>query len=169
MEPGPVVLVSTAIKGRANLMTMSWHLMMEFTPPLIGCVVSSDNLSFEALKKTKECVIAIPGADLIEKVVSIGNCDGDEVDKFAGFGLTPLKGDVVKAPLVKECLANLECKVADSTLVSKYNFFVLEVKAAWLGGRKEKRTFHANGNGTFKIDGATRNLKKLMTKWPQFV
>src|SRR3546814_15074247 len=55
LEPGPVVLLSTATKaGRPNVMTMSWHMMMEFTPPLIGCVVSSGNHSFAALRATRQ-------------------------------------------------------------------------------------------------------------------
>ena len=54
LEPGPVVLLTTAYKGRANVMTMSWHMMIEFEPPLVACVVSNANHSFAALRTTKE-------------------------------------------------------------------------------------------------------------------
>ena len=64
IEPGPVVLLTTAHKGRANVMTMSWHMMVEFEPPLVACVVSSADYSFAALRATKECVIAIPAAGI---------------------------------------------------------------------------------------------------------
>ena len=74
IEPGPLVMVTTAYKKKANVMTMIWHMMMEFTPPLIGCVVSSANYSFTALRATKECVIAIPAVDIVKRVVDIGNC-----------------------------------------------------------------------------------------------
>src|SRR5208282_6612052 len=60
LEPGPVVLLTTARKGRANIMTLSWHMMVEFEAPLIACVVSNRNYSFAALRATKECVIAVP-------------------------------------------------------------------------------------------------------------
>ena len=53
LEPGPVVLLTTARKGRANVMTMSWHMMVEFEPPLVACVVSSADYSFAALRATK--------------------------------------------------------------------------------------------------------------------
>lgn len=169
IEPGPVVLVSTAHKGRANLMTMSWHLPMEFTPPLIGCVIGPWDHSHVALRATKECVIAIPGVDLAERVVGIGNCTGAEVDKFKAFRLTPVAAAKVKAPLVAECLANLECRLVDTTLAGKYGFLVLKVVRAWTNpGRKERRTFHAHGDGTFSVDGRTLNLKKKMTKFPEF-
>ena len=76
LEPGPVVLLTTAHKGQANVMTMSWHMMVDFNPPLIACVVSDHDHSFAALRATKECVIALPTIELAEKVVAIGNCSG---------------------------------------------------------------------------------------------
>ena len=170
LEPGPVVLVTTANKKKNNIMTMSWHMMMEFEPPLIGCVISSCNYSFAALRATKECVIAIPAVDIATRVVEIGNCSGLEVDKFETFGFTPMPGEKVKAPLIAECLANLECCVVNTTLVNKYCLFVLEVVKAWANpSRKERRTIHANGDGTFVVDGRTVNLKSKMTKWPSFI
>src|SRR5512147_1216292 len=65
LETGPVVLPTTASAGRPNVMPMSWHMMMEFTPPLVGCIVSSRNYSFAALTATRECVINIPTVALI--------------------------------------------------------------------------------------------------------
>jgi flavin reductase (DIM6/NTAB) family NADH-FMN oxidoreductase RutF len=72
LEPGPVVLLTTAYQGRANVMTMSWHMMVDFEPPVIACVVSEADFSFTALRATKECVIAIPAVELAPKVVAIG-------------------------------------------------------------------------------------------------
>src|ERR1700722_7320642 len=99
LEPGPIVLVSSAWKGKDNIMTMGWHTVMEFSPSLIGCVIADNNVSFEMIRKSRECVINVPTADLVDKVVSIGNCSGDEVDKFKQFGLTPKTGAKVAAPL----------------------------------------------------------------------
>src|ERR1039457_4747326 len=82
LEPGPVVLLTTSQKGHANVMTMSWHMMVEFEPPLVACVVSSANYSFAALRATKECVIAVPALKLAPKVVKVGNCSGRDVRKF---------------------------------------------------------------------------------------
>lgn len=170
IEPGPVVLVTTSLKKKPNVMTMSWHMMMEFVPPLIGCVVSPGNHSFKALHATKECVIAIPTVELLSKVVDIGNCSGDEVDKFEKFQLTRLPAKKVAAPLIAECLANLECRVVNTSLVNRYALFVLEVVKAWKDPlHKECRTIHANGDGTFVIDGRTQNLKKRMVKWKEFL
>ena len=170
LEPGPTVLMTTANKGRSNVMTMSWHMMMEFEPPLIGCVISPANHSFTALRATKECVIAIPTVDLASKVIEIGNCSGRDVDKFDTVGLTPVPAKKVKAPLIAECFANLECRVVDTSMVKKYALFILEVVKAWTDPKhKERRTIHHNGDGTFVIDGRIIDLKKKMTKWQAFV
>ncbi len=164
IEPGPVVLLTTAFESKANVMTMSWHMDVDFTP-LIACVVSEDNYSFKALRRTKECVVAVPTVDLIRKVVDIGNCSGRDTYKFNAFGLTPLPAKKVRAPLIAECLANIECRVTDDRLAAKYNIFILEGVGAWFDARRrERRTFHAKGDGTFVVDGRTIDLRKRMTK-----
>lgn len=159
LEPGPVVLVTTARRGKPNLMAMSWHTMLEFEPPLVGCVISNRNYSFDTLKVSRECVIAIPTVEIARKVVGCGNTSGRSVEKFSKFGLTPLPASRVKAPLVDECYANLECRIADTRMVSKYGLFVLEVVAAWIDPvRKDPRTIHHRGMGQFMIAGRTVRL-----------
>jgi flavin reductase (DIM6/NTAB) family NADH-FMN oxidoreductase RutF len=166
LEPGPVVMVTTARAGRANIMTMSWHTMMEFEPPLVGCVISNRNHSFEILKATRECVINIPTVELAETVVGCGNASGRRVDKFKAFGLTPMAAACVKAPLIAECYASLECKVIDGKLVAKYNFFVLEVVKAWIDpSRKHPRTIHHQGEGVFMVAGRTIKLPSPKTSF----
>jgi flavin reductase (DIM6/NTAB) family NADH-FMN oxidoreductase RutF len=163
LEPGPVVLVTTAQKGRANVMTLSWLTMMDFEPPLIGMVLSDRNYSFAALKATKQCVINIPTVELGKKVVAVGNSSGRRLDKFAAFGLTPRPAKLVASPLIDECYASLECRVTDAHLASKYNFFVLEVLQAWIDpARKRPRTLHHLGKGRFVVDGRTITLPSRM-------
>jgi flavin reductase (DIM6/NTAB) family NADH-FMN oxidoreductase RutF len=163
LEPGPVVLVTTALKGRANAMAMSWHTMMEFEPPLVGCVISNRNYTFDALRATKECVIAIPTVAIAAKVVRCGNTSGRKVDKFARFGLTPLPAARVKAPLVAECYANFECRLVDARLAEKYNFFVLRVLKAWIDpARRRARTIHHMGRGAFMVAGRRIRLPSRM-------
>jgi flavin reductase (DIM6/NTAB) family NADH-FMN oxidoreductase RutF len=163
LEPGPVVLLTTAHKGRANVMTMSWHMMVEFQPPLVACVVSSADHSFAALRATKECVIAVPALELAPIVVEVGNCSGRDVDKFERFGLTPKPAERVTPPLVAECFANLECKVADTRFVRKCSLFILEVLKAWSDpAQKNPKTIHHHGYGTFAVDGEMIKLKSRM-------
>jgi flavin reductase (DIM6/NTAB) family NADH-FMN oxidoreductase RutF len=163
LEPGPVVLLTTADKGRANVMTLSWHMMVEFEPPLLACVVSSNDFSFAALRSTRECAIALPAVELAAKVVQVGNTSGRDIDKFEAFGLTPLPARQVAAPLIAECFANLECRVVDSRLVNKYSLFVLEVVKAWTDQLQQNpKTIHHQGYGRFVVDGEIIELKSRM-------
>jgi flavin reductase (DIM6/NTAB) family NADH-FMN oxidoreductase RutF len=160
MESGPVVLVTTNDGKKDNIMTISWTMVLDFTP-VFAITTGEWNYSFTALRKTKECVISIPTFDMLDKVVGIGTCSGADTDKFTKFKLTPVKGRIVKAPLIKECLANIECKVVD--IVKKHNIVVLEAVAAYFDtSRKEKRTVHAVGDGTFIVDGRKLSRKKMM-------
>ena len=164
LEPGPVVLVTTAHAGRTNVMPMSWHTMMEFDPPLVGCVISNRNHTFETLRATGECVINLPTVELAKKVVACGNASGQSVDKFKAFDLTPAAGAVVKAPLIAECYANLECKVVDEKLLDRYNFFILEVVQAWIDQRRKRlSTIHHQGEGVFRVAGRTLKLPSPKT------
>ena len=160
MESGPVVLVTTHDGQKDNIMTISWTMVLDFTP-VFAITTGEWNYSFLALRKNKECVIAIPTVDMLDTVVGIGTCSGRDTDKFAKFKLTPVQGNVVKAPLIKECLANIECKVID--FVKKHNIVVLEAVAAYLDTtRKEKSMVHAVGDGTFIVDGRKIDRRKMM-------
>lgn len=161
IEPGPIVLVSSFWKGERNIMTMGWHSVMEFTPSLIGCMIMAANHSYELIRKSRECVINIPEAFLDEKVAGIGNCSGTQGDKFEKFGLTAEPGETVSAPLIKECYANLECKVVDTRMLKRYNFFILEVKKAHVAvSPKYPETLHYRGDGMFMVSGKSLDLSR---------
>jgi len=163
LEPGPVVLLTTAYRGRANVMTQSWHTMVEFEPPLVACVVSDRSCSFSYLRATRECVINIPSVRQAAQVVGCGNCSGRTVDKFARFGLTALPAARVQPPLIAECHASFECKVVDTRLVSKYDLFILQVVKAWARpARQQPRTIHHLGWGSFMISGRVIELPSRM-------
>lgn len=162
LEPGPVVLLTTSHRGRANVMTLSWHTMLEFEPPLVGVVLGAAH-SVEALRATREAVINIPTVELAAAVVGCGNTSGAQVDKFAAFGLTPRPASLVVAPLMDECWANLECRVVDTRGARRYGLYVLEVVAARVDLRvKDPRTLHPRGWGRFMVAGETIRLPSRM-------
>lgn len=146
MESGPVVLITTSDGRKDNIMTISWTMVNDFTPTF-AMTTGPWNYSYEALRKHRECVIAVPTVDLIDKVVGVGTCSGADTDKFEKFKLTPVNGKHVRPPLIKECVANIECRVID--IIKKHNIIVLEGIAAYFdSSRKEKRNIHAVGDGT---------------------
>lgn len=169
LESGPIVMVATSRADQDNVMTMGFHMVVQHDPPLLGCVIGPWDHSYTALVETGECVIAVPGADLAETVVKVGNCSGADVDKFERFGLKRAASDLVSAPLLPDCVANLECKVHDTTLVDRFNLFVLEVVGIVVNDdARDRRLLHHQGDGTFTADGETIDLKAQMVRWKQF-
>lgn len=163
LEPGPVLLLSTAHRGRRNVMTMSWHSMLEFEPPQLGCVVAQGSLSHRLLRASGECVLNIPTERIADKVVGCGNTHGTELDKFSRFALATSAAQQVAAPLLDECYASLECRLVDASMVRKYGFFVLEVVAAWADPRvRSPHTLHHRGYGRFMVAGRTIRLPSRM-------
>ena len=163
MEPGPVVLLTTASGDQRNVMSMSWHSMLEFEPPLIGCVVSDRNHSCGLLTASNECVINIPSVDIAGKVVRCGNSTGRRTDKFKNFGLTPRPGNscrspadrrVLRKPRVPRCRHQHGGEVWILCPSSRQG---LEDPAV-----KHPRTIHHLGRGSFMVAGETIKLPSRM-------
>lgn len=155
LEPGPIVLVSSAHKGETNIMTMGWHMVMEFTPSTIGCIIAAGNHSHNLIRDSRQCVINLPTQDIAETVVKIGNCSGSDVDKFAEFELTAQPAAHVGAPLIAECYASFECELADDAMVDRYNMFIFHVVKAHVARvPKLPKTIHYRGDGAFMLSGS---------------
>jgi flavin reductase (DIM6/NTAB) family NADH-FMN oxidoreductase RutF len=162
LEPGPIVLISSAHEGRTNIMTMGWHMVMEFTPSLVGCVISSASHSHRMIRRSGECVINLPTTKLTDVVVGVGNTTGAEIDKFAHFGLTAEKAERVGAPLIAECHACFECRLHDDAFVGKYDFFVFEVVKAHVAPTpKHPESLHYTGDGVFVVSGKVISRRSM--------
>ncbi len=161
LEPGPIVLVSSAHKGERNIMTLGWHMMMGFEPALVGCYIWDQNHSFSLIRRSTECVINVPTFDLVDAVIGVGNNHGPDVDKFEKYGLTPQKAAKVAAPLIAECYANFECKLVDTSLINRYGLFVFEVvKAHVATSPRYPKTIHYRGDGVFMVSGRNVSYRR---------
>lgn len=160
LEPGPVVLVTTHDGCKPNVMTITWTMVLGFEAQF-ALMTGPWNYSYGALRDTVECVLAIPSAEMIDTVVGIGTCSGQDTDKFATFGLTARAGKEVRAPLIADCLANIECRVVD--IIAPHGIVVIEGVAAWTDpDRKDKKMLHVVGDGTFIVDGRRLDRKEMM-------
>ena len=154
LEPGPIVLVSSAWKGQRNIMTMGWHMVMGFEPSLLACYIWEENHSFRMIRRSRQCVINLPTVDLLDTVVDIGNCSGAEGDKFERFGLTARKATEVDAPLIAECHSSFECRLYDGSQVGRHGLFIWEVvKAHAATTPRIPKTVHYRGDGKFMVSG----------------
>ena len=141
-------------------MTVSWTMVRSFDAEL-ALTTGPWNHSWTALCDSRECVLAIPTADMIDTVVGIGMCSGADTDKFARFGLTAVPARHVRAPLIKECLANIECRVEE--IIERLNLVLLRGVAAHIdAARTDARLLHAVGDGTFTADGERFDRRAAM-------
>jgi flavin reductase (DIM6/NTAB) family NADH-FMN oxidoreductase RutF len=165
LEPGPIVLVSSAWKGASNIMTMGWHMIMGQDPSLIGCFIWDQNHSFAMIRRSRACVINLPTTAMAATVARIGNCSGREVDKFAAFKLTAVPAKQVKVPLIAECFANFECRLFDARLIDRYSLFVFEVVKAHVARTPRfPKTLHYRGEGLFMLSGPTVGIYRRWFK-----
>jgi flavin reductase (DIM6/NTAB) family NADH-FMN oxidoreductase RutF len=137
MESGPVILVTTHDGKKDNIMTISWTMVMDFTP-VFAITTGEWNHSFAALRKNRECVIAIPTVDLLDKVVGIGTCSGADTDKFAKFKLTPVPAKLRQAALDQRMPR--QHRVQGHRHRQKHNIVVLEAVAAYIDCANARRS-----------------------------
>jgi flavin reductase (DIM6/NTAB) family NADH-FMN oxidoreductase RutF len=161
IEPGPVVMISSAHRGERDIMTLGWHMMLGFEPAMVGCYIWDENHSFSLIRKSRECVINLPTFDLVDTVIGVGNTHGGEVDKFDEFGLTPVDGSKVAAPMIAECYANFECRLVDTSLIKRYSLFVFEVVRAHVAtSPRYPTTVHYRGDGVFMVSGRNVSYRR---------
>ena len=168
-EQGPTILIITHDGERSNLMPASYHMMLD-ERGTIAIGTGAWAYSYATLLETKECVLAIPTAGIIETVVRTGNCSGSDTDKFKKFRLTAIPAETVRPPLLGEAFINAECVLVEDDITDRYNILILDIRKAWRNDDiADKRLFRHNGNGIFTIDGEKRDLGDLMTMWPGHV
>ena len=163
LESGAVLLITTNNGVQDNVMTISWQMVMDFTPH-IAISTGPWNESFDTLLQSRECCICVPSFDMVETVVGIGVVHGTECDKFERFQLNRLPAKHVRAPLIAESIAVIECVLED--YIEKHGLLIFKGMQLWENkGKRDTRVIHANGDGTFFSDGEFRNLRNIMHKW----
>jgi len=160
---GCAVLLSSQHQGRPNVMALAWHMPVSFSPPLVAVAVGVTRYTAEVIHGSREFVINVPGPALVTRVHYVGRVSGREVDKFDTGGLTPVEGAMVKAPLIKECLAHIECRVTETYEAGDHYIFLGEVLAAWadkglfgdtwLAGPEGVATIHHLGGNFYSTGG----------------
>lgn len=160
IEPGPLCLVTTFDGEKPNVMTISWTAAIDFDQHIL-LATGPWNYSFEILLKTKECVVCIPGPQLLRTAVKIGMLSGRDENKFTKLRLKTLPAQQVKPPLLADCIACLECRLED--YIAPYGFIILKTLQVWQNEHcSDRRLIHAVGDGTFTADGEKFSLRALM-------
>ena len=127
MYPSPTVIISCSDGVRDNIITLAWVGTVCSEPPLISISIRPSRYSHELISISKEFVINIPDEEMIEECIFCGIHSGRGIDKFEKSGLTREKAFIVKAPLIKECPINIECKVRNIITLGTHDMFIGEV------------------------------------------
>ncbi len=156
LYPRHVVLVSCAGKdGKANIITIAWSMPVSMNPPMVAISVTPQRHSYKLIEETQEFVINIPTMDILREVLFCGRVSGKEVDKFKESGLTSAPAKIVKCPIIKECVAHLECKLHSKIVTGDHVLFVGNVLSAYVNEgvfdtkfdlRKIKPVLHIGGD-----------------------
>ncbi|MFW9832265.1 MAG: flavin reductase family protein [Candidatus Thorarchaeota archaeon] len=126
------LISSKSPDGQNNVLTIAWIIPTSVNPPLLTMSIRKERFSYPIIRETGEFVVNIPTFDMAEKVIKAGRMSGKRIDKFGELPLTPRKAKVVKAPLIEECVAHLECKVWKIIEAGDHDLIIGEIVAAYV-------------------------------------
>lgn len=127
---GGVVLVTASFEGKESIATVAWNMPVSKRPPLVAIALAPERYTYTLIEKSKEFALNLPTLELLRETYLCGKISGREVDKFRKAKLTREKSRFISAPLIKECIANLECKVTNIYLAGDHNLIIAEVLRA---------------------------------------
>jgi flavin reductase (DIM6/NTAB) family NADH-FMN oxidoreductase RutF len=132
LHPRHTVLVSCADKnGKANIITLAWSMPVSVNPPIVAMSIAPKRYSHRLIEETKEFVINIPTMDIVKETLFCGRRSGRTYDKFKETQLTTLPAKMVKPPIIKECVAHLECRLDQQITVGDHTLFIGRVLTAY--------------------------------------
>jgi flavin reductase (DIM6/NTAB) family NADH-FMN oxidoreductase RutF len=162
LHPMHTVLVSCNSKaGKPNITTVAWAMPTSNNPPLVAVSLSPQRHSHALIQETQEFVINIPTLEILQSVYACGSFSGRSFDKFKKAGLTPIPAKKVKAPIIRECVAHLECSVNDQITTGDHTVFVGEIVASYANPgvfteryslELARMLYHAGGNNFAILD-----------------
>jgi flavin reductase (DIM6/NTAB) family NADH-FMN oxidoreductase RutF len=131
LNPGAVVLVSVGDGVKDNLFAVTWNMPVRKDPGMVAILSGKRHYSYPFIAKTGEFGINLPDVSLKDAVYGCGATTGYKVeDKFARFGLTRVNASKIKAPLVDEALAHLECRVSQVIDMGASSLLIAHILAA---------------------------------------
>jgi flavin reductase (DIM6/NTAB) family NADH-FMN oxidoreductase RutF len=127
LNPVPAVMVSCGTEEEHNIITVAWTGIVNSEPPMTYVSVRKQRHSHDMIAKTGEFVINMTTEKLAFATDYCGVRSGRDVDKFKEQNLTPVKGEKVNCPVIKESPVNLECKVVEVHEYGSHDMFVAEI------------------------------------------
>ncbi len=119
------------IDGESNIIAVSFCMPVSKEPPLIACAIGVESHSSGMIREMREFAVNVPPEGLRGKIYYCGFHSGRQVDKFNETGLTRERARRIKAPVIGECVAHMECRVAQEIETGDKILFIGEVIEAY--------------------------------------
>lgn len=149
LYPLPVVMISCKRENeKPNIITVAWTGTVCTNPAMVYISVRKERYSYDIIKESEEFVINLGTEELAHATDYCGVKSGRSVDKFEEMKLTPIQGNYVSAPLIKESPVNIECKLKQIIPLGSHDMFLAEV----LGVHVD--TKYLNEKGKFELSKA---------------
>lgn len=133
-------LITSSAEGKDNVMPATWTTPISITPPLYGVSIGKNKLTHQLIRDSREFGVCFMEFKEVKKVLNTGRSSGKDIDKFQKFGLEKKQATSISAPLLKNAVSALECKVKQSPTIGGNTFFVGKVVTAWKRQQKFKET-----------------------------
>ena len=165
LHPMHTVLVScTGKDGEPNIITLAWVMPTSIEPPLVAISIRPERHSYGLIEETREFVVNIPTMKILKETLFCGRRSGRNYNKFKETGLTPFPAKKVKSPIIKECVAHLECKLHSQFTTGDHTIFIGEIIKAYANKEaftnkydleKAKMIFHLRRNDFATLEPKT--------------
>jgi len=124
----PVWVIGSYDKaGKANMMTAAWVGICCSKPPCVSVALRQATYTYGNIVERKAFTVNIPSKDYVEETDYFGLVSGRDVDKLSATGLTPVKGEKVDAPYLKEFPVAVECRLMNTLEVGSHTIFIGEI------------------------------------------
>jgi flavin reductase (DIM6/NTAB) family NADH-FMN oxidoreductase RutF len=131
LHPYGSVLVTAESKGKKNVMAVAWIMPVSINPPILATSIRATRYTFKLINESKCFAVNIPSFSQAKEVLMCGRKSGKETDKFKQASFTVEKGRATDAPIIKECVAHIECRVGSISRVGDHMLITGEVCAAY--------------------------------------
>jgi flavin reductase (DIM6/NTAB) family NADH-FMN oxidoreductase RutF len=132
LGPVPSALIACGNEKEQNIITLAWVGVVNSSPPMISAAIRSNRYSYKMIKDSAEFTVNIPAAEQVKIADLCGTLSGRDVDKFASFNLTAVKGLLKCAPMIDECPISMECKLEQTVELGSHTVFIGQVVSTYL-------------------------------------
>jgi len=127
-----VLVITVDSDGCPNVMPAGWSMFTSSAPPMYAVSIGIERYTHDLMRDVPEFTVAIPGPNMAEAIRLCGTQSGRDVDKVTAASLKTEPATEIAPPLLREAVANFECRIASQLRTGDHTLFVGEIVAAHL-------------------------------------